>query len=93
MTVWQTVLVFGVVPLGIYTLIAAVTLGRGHSRPPRYRPGQRWDYEPVWWTADAEGADLPELPTQSAAGPAGSNPSTDARPGARTARGGASGSW
>lgn len=78
----ETVLVFGVIPAGIYGGIAVATLGTRSRQAPRYRPGRPWDYEPVWWTANPEGADLPELPDTSGAGS-----------GARTARGGARGSW
>ncbi len=84
MTVIETVLLFGVLPAGIYGAIAVPTLGMGRTRRRRYRSGQPWNYEPVWWTADPEGADLPELPA-------------DPTPGLgvvdHTARGGARGNW
>lgn len=84
MTVVETTLVFVGIPLGIYLAIAVPTLGIGWRRRPRYRPGQPWDHEPVWWTADAEGADLSELP----ADPTPGSGAVD-----RTARGGARGNW
>lgn len=104
MTVWQTVLVFAVAPLGGLALLAALTFGPGATRSPRYRVGRPWDYEPVWYIArpdvaapagSAEGraalaaASRPEL---TAGGPARGPASVlDADTG--TARGGASGEW
>lgn len=103
MTVWQTVLVFGVVPLSLLALLTALTFAPGASRSPRYRVGKPWDHEPVWYVArpdiaapagSAEGraalaaASRPALPAASGHGPASL---LDAKTG--TARGGASGEW
>jgi len=29
------------------------------GRRPRYRVGQPWTFEPLWWTANPAGAQLP----------------------------------
>jgi hypothetical protein len=102
-TVWETVLVFGVAPLAGLALLAALTFAPGASRSPRYRVGKTWDFEPVWYVArpaiaapagSAEGraalaaASRPEQPAGSVRGPAAV---LDVDSG--TARGGASGEW
>ena len=63
MSVVQTVLVYVLPPVVIYGVVAMLTLGRRASRRPRYRAGEAWDYEPVLWTANPEGAHLP-APTE-----------------------------
>jgi hypothetical protein len=47
----ETVLVFVLIPAGVYGGVALLTLWPKFSRPPRYRPGQEWTYTPQWWTA------------------------------------------
>ena len=64
MTVWETVLVFGVAPLAGLTLLAALTFAPGASRTPRYRVGKPWDFEPVWYVARPD----VDAPAGSAAG-------------------------
>jgi hypothetical protein len=76
----ETLLVFVVIPGAIYGLVALGTLRTRNSRALRYRPGQDWDHPPVWWTANPAGAAQPAL-------------DEDAAPAARTAFGGARGSW
>ena len=74
-----TVLAFAVVTVLLYGLIvlAVVLNRRRHTRRPRWRAGQAWPYEPIWWTANPEGAHLPARAARSASGE----------------RGGAHGSW
>lgn len=85
MSVVETVLIYVLIPAAAYGVIAALTLLPKFVRGPRYRPGQPWTYEPVWWSAngvvDATRAGLP--PAENA--PAESS--------VRTARGGARGNW
>ncbi|MFB9909342.1 aa3-type cytochrome oxidase subunit CtaJ [Allokutzneria oryzae] len=84
MNVAETLLVFALIPLAIYGVIALLTLWPKFARTPRYRPGQDWDYEPVWWTANPAGVGVRvnhSAPVESAA------------QSVRTARGGARGSW
>lgn len=89
MSVVETVLIFVGIPVAIYLVLAALTLGPGRTRASRYRPGQPWNHGPVWFAAQ-----------DRTAAPVGSRPIV---PGAavqaagsgtlNTARGGAHGSW
>ncbi|HVL84510.1 MAG TPA: hypothetical protein VM367_09540 [Pseudonocardia sp.] len=63
MSVWQTVLFFVVPSVGLYLLLTLMVLVPRMSRRPRYRAGQRWPYPPMWWTANPEGAHLPDAVT------------------------------
>ena len=107
MTVWQTVLVFVVIPVAGLVVLAALTIGPSATRSPRYRVGRPWDYEPVWYVArpdvsapagSAEGraalaaASRPERAQLSGGGPA-SGPASVLDADTGTARGGASGEW
>ncbi|HEX3788335.1 MAG TPA: hypothetical protein VHW44_10785 [Pseudonocardiaceae bacterium] len=87
MTVVQTVLVYVCIPAGIYGVIALLTLWPKFARGPRYRPGQEWSYDPVWWTANPAGAGSHG---HAAGAHSGSVP---ADPSVKTARGGARGNW
>jgi hypothetical protein len=78
-SVVETVLVYAVIPLVIYGVIAMLTLRDKVAKNPRYRPGQAWDYPEVWWTANPAGADAVPAVTGSAS--------------KKTAKGGARGSW
>lgn len=104
-TVWETVLVFAVLPLAALGLVGVLTFAPGASRTPRYRVGKAWDFEPVWYVArpdvdapagSAEGRAAIAAASGPAALPGGvpaHGPASvlDARTG--TARGGASGEW
>jgi hypothetical protein len=50
MPVIETVLIYGVIPLAVFGVLAVLTLlpGRGKDRT-RYRPGQPWTAQPVWY--------------------------------------------
>jgi hypothetical protein len=107
-TVWQTVLVFAVIPLAGLALLAVLTFGPGATRSPRYRVGKPWDYEPVWYIArpdvsapagSAEGraalaaaTTRPERAELPGGGPA-HGPASVLDADTGTARGGASGEW
>ncbi|MEU5690412.1 hypothetical protein [Actinosynnema sp. NPDC020468] len=81
MTIVETVLVFALIPLAIYGVIALLTLRQKATRIVRYRPGQEWGYAPVWWSANPAG-----LTAHHTAGePAPAQGST--------AKGGARGNW
>jgi hypothetical protein len=75
----ETILVFALIPGAIYGLIALLTLRSKFAGTPRYRPGQPWEYPPMWWSGNPAGI--------GAHRPA----SSDAVSG--TAVGGARGSW
>jgi hypothetical protein len=83
-TVVETILVYVLIPAAIYGVIALCTLGPNRVRSPRYRPGQPWTYEPVWWSA---GGVVDPRQTGVPAEQAPVNPAV------RTARGGARGNW
>ena len=42
-------LVFAGIPLAITAVLALLTLRPGKDRRPRYKPGQPWNYAPVWY--------------------------------------------
>jgi hypothetical protein len=50
----EIVLVMAGVPLAITVLLGAVTLRSKFVRTRRYRPGEKWSYPPVLWTANPE---------------------------------------
>lgn len=50
-SVWETVLIFAVLPVAGLALLALLTFAPGSSRTPRYRVGRPWDHEPVWYIA------------------------------------------
>jgi hypothetical protein len=76
-SVLQTILVFGVPVIGIYILVSLAVVSSKRSKRRRYRVGEPWNFEPLWWTANPEGAHLPEAHARVAGGE----------------RGGARGSW
>jgi hypothetical protein len=88
-SVLQTILYFVVPPVGLYLIIVLLVVGPRMARRPRYRSGQPWSYEPMWWTANPEGAQLPPLDDHHAAG--GAHSVGAAR--SSVERGGARGSW
>jgi hypothetical protein len=102
MPVIETVLIYGVIPLAVFLLLAAVTVlpGRGKDRT-RYRPGQPWTAEPVWYEPhpdtvgghgdDAHGAGHAALGRGATALALTSGEHADAP--RRTAAGGARGTW
>jgi hypothetical protein len=80
----QTVLIYVLIPAAIYGVIALLTLRPTYARVPRYRPGQPWTYEPVWWSATGalDAAHAPQL-----------TESTPVDTSVRTAAGGCRGNW
>lgn len=101
MSVWETVLIFVVAPLGGMALLALLAFGVGVRRTPRYRPGRAWEHAPVWYLP-RPASDAPVASPQGraelraaaagealAAGP----PASVLDAPARTARGGADGEW
>jgi hypothetical protein len=57
MSVVETVLVFVGIPLGATAVLALLVLGPAAARAPRYRPGNGWDYDPVWYLPHPEHRD------------------------------------
>ncbi|WP_029429477.1 hypothetical protein [Blastococcus sp. URHD0036] len=56
MSTVETILVFAGIPLAIILLFAALTLLPGRARKARYKPGQQWEYPPVWWEPHPTGS-------------------------------------
>ncbi|SDF48351.1 hypothetical protein SAMN05660662_2294 [Blastococcus aurantiacus] len=56
MTVAETILVFAGAPLAVVLLLALLTIGpAARNRRPRYKPGQPWSHEPIWYEPHPEG--------------------------------------
>jgi len=98
-TVVETILVYAVAPLVVIALLALLTLVPGRRTRPRYKPGQAWDHEPIWWEPHPENPAAEEhggghaalgSGTGRAALPAGASA---AAPVAGGPRGGARGTW
>ena len=53
MPVWQTVVYYVVIPLAVALFLAALTLPGGR-RGPRWKSGQPWPHEPVWYEPHPE---------------------------------------
>jgi hypothetical protein len=51
--VWQTVVIYVVIPLAIALFLAALTLPGGR-KGPRWKSGQPWPHEPVWYEPHPE---------------------------------------
>ena len=83
MSVLETILYFVVPTLALYFGIALLVVAPRMARRPRYRVGQPWPHEPMWWTANPQGAHLP----------AADHPHVAAGARAGTERGGARGNW
>jgi hypothetical protein len=90
-SVWETILYFAVPSVALYVGIALLVVAPRMARRPRYRVGQPWPHEPMWWTANPQGAHLPSV-DHSGDHTADRAPAlVGARAGAE--RGGARGSW
>lgn len=51
----NAVLLLVLMPVLIIGVVTLLTLLPSASRAPRYRPGQPWEHDPVWWTTDPRG--------------------------------------
>jgi hypothetical protein len=60
-SVLETILLFVVPSAGLYLLIVLLVVAPRMARRPRYRAGQPWQHEPIWWTANPQGAQLPSV--------------------------------
>lgn len=49
MSIIETLLVFLGIPAVIYFLVLGAIMAPGMVRASRYRPGQAWNHEPVWY--------------------------------------------
>ena len=57
MPVWQTVVIYVVIPLAVALFLAALTLPGGRKRL-RWKSGQPWPHEPVWYEPHPEALGL-----------------------------------
>jgi len=55
-TVVETLLVFVGAPLAVFLLLAALVYLPAGRKRARYRPGQPWEHEPVWYEPHPENA-------------------------------------
>jgi hypothetical protein len=70
-TVAETLLVYAAAPLLLVAVLAALTLRPDPgSRRRRYRPGQPWEHEPIWY-APYTGQPAPDHGVDTAAQPHG----------------------
>ncbi|GAA1960909.1 hypothetical protein [Amycolatopsis minnesotensis] len=83
MNLVETILVFALIPLAIYALAGVLTLRSKGKSAQRYRPGQPWEYEPMWWSANPDGLGDAARPSSDGGATAVSG----------TAAGGARGNW
>jgi hypothetical protein len=44
----NTILIFVVIPVGAFLIIAALSVLPSALSRPRYRPGKPWEHEPTW---------------------------------------------
>jgi hypothetical protein len=76
-SVLETLLWFGLPVVGVFLFVILALVGPKQAKRKRWRVGEAWDYQPLWWTANPEGAHLPAAHSRVAGGE----------------RGGARGSW
>ena len=53
---WTTVLLYVVIPFGVFAVLALLTYAPSMRRGPRYRPTRVWDYQATWFN----GPDQPD---------------------------------
>jgi hypothetical protein len=100
-TVVETLLVFVVAPLAVVVVLALLTLVPGRHKRPRYKPGQAWEHEPVWYEPQPERAAADHGPAHgdghAALGAGGATRALTsgqaATPAVGGPRGGARGTW
>ena len=49
MNIAEVILVYACIPLAVVGIVASLVFGPGASRRQRYRPGEAWAHEPVWY--------------------------------------------
>jgi hypothetical protein len=97
MTPLETVGTFVGIPAAIFLLIAALVYGSSARRSKRYRPGRPFDFAPVWFLANPDGAAAGGSGHGSAGQLTGAAhqalPAGEASAAPSTPKGGARGSW
>ena len=56
MDVVVSILWYLIPTIALLLLVAVLVVGPRMARRPRYRVGQPWAHEPMWWTANPQGA-------------------------------------
>jgi hypothetical protein len=54
-TVAETLLVYAGAPLAVFLVLVLLTYVPGGRKRPRWKPGQPWDHEPVWYAPHPPG--------------------------------------
>jgi hypothetical protein len=54
-TVVETILVFAGIPLAIILLLALLIFVPGGRKRSRYKSGQPWEHEPIWYEPHPDG--------------------------------------
>ena len=56
MSVVSTVLVFAFIPIAVIAIITSLTLAGGDNnrQSRRYRPGRKYDFQPIWYLSAPE---------------------------------------
>ena len=55
MNVAETILVFAGIPLAIIAVMALLIFVPGGRKRPRYKSGQPWEHEPIWYEPHPDG--------------------------------------
>ena len=55
MNVAETILVFAGIPLAIIAVMALLIFVPGGRKRARYKSGQPWEHEPIWYEPHPEG--------------------------------------
>ncbi len=84
-TLVENLLILALIPAAVFFLVALLTLWPKFTRA-RYRSGQEWDFTPVFWVANPAG-----VSSSAPAADVASSAMQDTQ--AKTARGGARGTW
>ncbi|MFI5936954.1 hypothetical protein [Actinoplanes sp. NPDC051494] len=94
MSIFETTLVYIVIPVAIMTLVAALALAGGKRDQPdrRYRPGRAYDFKPIWFLASPKQVGQPSS-AHAAALPAGIVEDSSGQPVRPAPVGGASDRW
>jgi hypothetical protein len=62
----QTLLVYVGIPALVFGLLALLVLAPGAVRAPRFRPGEAWGYDPVWYVPQPEREETAAAPGYAA---------------------------
>jgi hypothetical protein len=81
----ETILVFAGIPLAIIAVMALLIFVPGGRKRTRYKPGQPWEHEPIWYEPHPDGP--------AGHGAHAAIEADSAHAGAAGPRGGARGTW